>query len=470
MASTFRLPRWFERAEEFLDEGLEELDDEELGARCPAARRGSRPATRSCWADPRDRARRSRCADSSVPRCSGGALAAFPADLGDFFRELGSGVRTTVSAASSPEAPRSPGWARGRGWPLEARRSRRSSCSAPCPRWRGSGRIGRWRAHLGSPGAAVVAAAVYVLSATMLWGFSEGRLSFWSCSRSSRSRGIGSTPRSPGGTGASVPVRRRAGRGVVDRRGVRPGDRPARRAVRAREPRRRPPTRSWVGAGRARRALGGVARVPRRDRGLGDAASSLTSEIGTTDPWSLLRLAPDRTRDMGRQRVLLPVAAIVCSAGSGNPQRGLASAAGGALGDPPRVGVGSGYCRRRSPTRPRGSRRPPWPKPLVAYGLSTFGKGLERQAFGARQLGVAVLAVVLSVGLAAQALQVTFAEWEVRPAGSPPLAGDRLERAGAVPDPVARRADGDRFPAPAGDPISLVEAGEAHRAVRSHRS
>ena len=73
----------------------------------------------------------------------------------------------------------------------------------------------------------------------------------------------------PAGTGTSVSVRRRAGRGVVDRRGVRPGDRPARRAVRAREPRRRPPTRSWVGAGRARRALGGVARLPRRDRGLG---------------------------------------------------------------------------------------------------------------------------------------------------------------------------------------------------------
>jgi hypothetical protein len=41
--------------------------------------------------------------------------------------------------------------------------------------------IGSYRAmarQTGSPGAAVVAAAVYVLSATMLWGFSEGRLSF----------------------------------------------------------------------------------------------------------------------------------------------------------------------------------------------------------------------------------------------------------------------------------------------------
>jgi hypothetical protein len=35
MASTFRLPRWFERAEEILDEGLEELEDEELGRPLP---------------------------------------------------------------------------------------------------------------------------------------------------------------------------------------------------------------------------------------------------------------------------------------------------------------------------------------------------------------------------------------------------------------------------------------------------
>jgi hypothetical protein len=35
MASSFRLTRWFERAEEFLDEGLEELDDDELGRPLP---------------------------------------------------------------------------------------------------------------------------------------------------------------------------------------------------------------------------------------------------------------------------------------------------------------------------------------------------------------------------------------------------------------------------------------------------
>jgi len=102
---------------------------------------------------------------------------------------------------------------------------------------------------------------------------------------------------------------------------------------------------------------------------------------------------------------------------------------------------------------------------LVAYGLSTFGKGLERQAFGARQLGVAVLAVVLSVGIAAQALQVTFAEWEVRLGGLPP-AWPVIASTAQGPFRILwlGEPDGDRFPAPGGDPISLAEAGE--RTVR----
>jgi hypothetical protein len=200
----------------------------------------------------------------------------------------------------------------------------------------------------------------------------------------------------------------------------------------------------------------------------GDAASSLTSEIGTTDPWSLLRLAPGTGPGTWAVSAFLPVAAIVCFAGAGDPQRGrawraLLVALSGTLLAWASV---AGYLPAAL------TNAPAWiaaaavaESALVAYGLSTFGKGLERQAFGARQLGVAVLAVVLSVGIAAQALQVTFAEWEVRPGGLPPAwPVIASSRAGAVPDPVARRSDGDRFPAPGGDPISLVEAGE--RTVR----
>jgi hypothetical protein len=74
---------------------------------------------------------------------------------------------------------------------------------------------------------------------------------------------------------------------------------------------------------------------------------------------------------------------------------------------------------------------------------------------------VAVLTILLSVGIAAQALQVTFAEWAIRPGGLPPAwpviasssAGEfRILWVGAP--------NGDRFPAPGGDPIALAEAGD----------
>ncbi|HEU5225907.1 MAG TPA: hypothetical protein VFV29_08905, partial [Actinomycetota bacterium] len=195
----------------------------------------------------------------------------------------------------------------------------------------------------------------------------------------------------------------------------------------------------------------------------GDAAAALTSEIGTTNPWSLLRLAPGTGPGTWAVCAFLPVAAIVCFAGAGDPQRGRAwralvvAVSGTLLAWASVAGVLPAAL----------TNAPAWiaaaavaESALVAYGLSTFGKGLERQAFGARQLGVAVLAVVLSVGIAAQALQVTFADWEVRPGGLPPAwpviasTAQRPFRIRWLGDP-----DGDRFPAPGGDPISLAEAG-----------
>jgi hypothetical protein len=88
--------------------------------------------------------------------------------------------------------------------------------------------------------------------------------------------------------------------------------------------------------------------------------------------------------------------------------------------------------------------------------------GLEQQAFGMRQLAAALLTVVLAAGIGSQALQVTLAEWEVRPNGLPPAwpvidssaPGEfRILWIGAP--------RGDRFPAPGGDPLGIVESGDA---------
>jgi len=99
---------------------------------------------------------------------------------------------------------------------------------------------------------------------------------------------------------------------------------------------------------------------------------------------------------------------------------------------------------------------------LLAYGLSTFGVSLGRHAFGARQLGVAVLSVILGVGLGAQALEVTLAEWAVRPDGLPPAwPVVDSSQAGAFRILWLGRPAGVRFSAPGGDPIGLAEEGEA---------
>ena len=306
----------------------------------------------------------------------------------------------------------------------------------------------------GSPRAAVVAAAAYVLSATMLWGFSEGRLSFlvvlavlplaWDRIDAAFAR---RAPERPFRFGVGLGVALSIGaafapaivlpvglfalanlvagrRAVVDRRWSRsPHSRrrcsrsPSSSPRPAMPPRRSPP------------------RSGRRTRG----RSSGSLRDGTRDlgrrgvpPWSP-RSSASRAREIrsaaGRgERCWSRVAGTILA---------WASVAGhlpAALTNAPAWIAAAAVAESA----------------LVAYGLSTFGKGLERQAFGARQLGVAVLAVLLSVGIAAQALQVTFAEWAVRPGGLPPAwpviasSSPGEFRILWVGDP-----DGERFPAPA---------------------
>ena len=98
---------------------------------------------------------------------------------------------------------------------------------------------------------------------------------------------------------------------------------------------------------------------------------------------------------------------------------------------------------------------------LVAYGLSTFATGLDRHAFGARQIGVAALVLTLAVGLGAQAIQVTLAEWAVRPEGLPPAWPVVASSPGEFRVLWLGAPNGDRMPAPGGDPIGVVDAGAA---------
>jgi GT2 family glycosyltransferase len=467
MASTFRLPRWFERAEEILDEGLEELEDEELGR--PLPRRAAGVAAGhpvllgSILAIGLGALAVRHLVGPEV--LSGGALASFPADLGDFFAELGSGVRTTVLGGVQPGSPALAGLGAGSWVAFGSTSLAQKILLGAMPALAGVAMYRAMARQTGSPPSAVVAAAVYVLSAIMLWAFSEGRLSLlivlailplaWDRIDAAFARRAPERPFRFGvGLGVALSIGAAFAPAVVLPVGA--------FAV------------ANLIAGRRRGrgsalvllavAVATLLAFPVALAAAGDPASALTSSIGTPDAWFLLRLAPGSGPGTWAVAAFLPLAAIVCFAGAGDPQRGRAwralfvAVAGTVLA----------WASVAGHLPVALTNAPAWlaaaavaESALVAYGLSTFATGLGRQAFGARQLGVAVLTILLSVGIAAQALQVMFADWAIRPGGLPPAwpviasssAGEfRILWVGAP--------NGERFPAPGGDPIALAEAGE----------
>jgi hypothetical protein len=318
----------------------------------------------------------------------------------------------------------------------------------------------------GSPASSVVAAGAYVLSALMLWAFSEGRLSLlvalavlpfaWDRIDAAFRRRTPERPyRSAVGFGVALAIGGSFALSIALPIG-------AFAIVNLVAGRRR-------GRGTVLVALGIGAAVllafPVALAAAGDPAAALTSDIGTSDVWSLLRLAPGDGPGTWVVAAFLPIAAIVCFAGAADPQRGrawralLVAVAGTVLA----WASVAGYLPAAL------TNAPAWlaaaavvESALIAYGLSTFARGLGRQAFGFRQLGVAVLSVVLTVGVLAQALQVTFADWAVRPGGLPPA---WPVIASSAPGPFRilwlGGPNGEPFPAPGGDPIGLAQAGDA---------
>ena len=467
MASTFRLPRWFERAEEILDEGLEELEDEELGRQLPRRAAGvaaGHPVLLgSILAIGLGALAVRHLVGTEV--LSGGALASFPADLRDFFRELGSGVRTTVLGGIQPGSPALAGLGAGSWVAFGSTSLAQKILLGAMPALAGVAMYRAMARQTGSPASAVVAAAVYVLSAIMLWAFSEGRLSLlvvlailplaWDRIDAAFAR---RAPERPFRFGVGLGVALSIG-AAFDPAVVLPVGAFAIANLIA--GRRRGRGSALVGLAVAVAAL---LAFPVVLAAAGDPAAALTSSIGTTDVWFLLRLAPGSGPGTWAVAAFLPLAAIVCFAGAGDPQRGRAwralfvavagtvlawaSVAGHlpvALTDAPAWLAAAAVAESA----------------LVAYGLSTFARGLGRQAFGARQLGVAVLTILLSVGIAAQVLQVTFAEWAIRPGGLPPAWSVIASSSGGEFRILWVGApNGERFPAPGGDPIALAEAGE----------
>jgi GT2 family glycosyltransferase len=467
MASTFRLPRWFERAEEFLDEGLEELEDEELGRPLP------RRAVSIASGHPvllgsvlsiglGALAVRHFIGPETL---SGGAVAAFPADLGSFFSELASSVRTTVLGGVQPGSPALAGMGAASWVAFGSTAMAQKALLAAMPALGGVAMYRAMARQTASPVAAVVAAAAYLVSALLLWSFSDGRLSnlvvlavlplAWDRVVSSFDvRSLDRPVRFGVGFGVALAIGLAFAPWIVLPVGLFAG---AHLVV---GPRRR--RGLWLVALAATAAA--ALAFPVLLAAVGGPAAALSSRIGTDDVWSLLRLAPGDGPGTWAVAAFLPVAALICFAGIGGEQRRRAWTA-------TIVAVAGTVLAWASVARflPDAlTNAPAWlsaaavaEAALVAYGLSTFATGLGRQAFGSRQVAAGLLIVVLGVGIGSQALQVSLAEWEVRPDGLPP-AWPVVEASSRGPFRILwiGSPNGDRFPAPGGDPIGFAEAGD----------
>lgn len=468
MASTFRLPRWFERAEEFLDEGFDELDEDAdvrpAGRRAASAAAGHPVLIASALGLVLGAlAVRTFVGPESL---AGGALAAFPAAAEDFFRELVSGVRTTVLGGAQPASPAlaslgGASWLAFGGTAL----AQKLILGALPP----TAAILAYRSfarQTGRSGSAVVAAAAYVLSGVGLWAFSEGRIDLL----------VGL---------AALPL---VWERLDDSFGAARPERPVRVAVAlgvavAIAAAFEPGLLLGVAILAAAHVIGGRRRargVALALLGFGAAAmlafpviadiasdpdATLVSFVGTSDPWSVLRLVPGQGPGSWALAAFLPVAAVISFAGARGEHRGrvwraaLVAVAGTVLAWSSAAGYLPEWLSNPSvylATAAFGEAA------VLAYGASGLVSDLERQAFGLRQIAAALLTVVLAVGIGAQALQVTLGEWEVGPNGLPP-AWPVVDASASGEFRIAwiGAPGGEGFPAPGGDPIGVVEAGDA---------
>ncbi len=463
MQSTwFRAPRWFQAAERILEEQLE--DERE---RIPIRRRASSLAAEHpalvAWTvglavaglayleliDPRP--------------LEGGALPAFPASASAFFHELASGLRTTALGGDHAASPALAvlGAVSAAGSTAFAQKAflMLLPIAAGVLQYRAITRQTRERS------VAAVSAGAYVVSAIVLWSFSQGRIAMLVAI-------------------AVLPL-------VADRLDQTFGvDPPAYRF-------------RWVVALGAVIAVGvaflpGIAVAvalfaaatfvfgPRRSRGtilaaagalvaaalvfpvvpdlVRDPAAALGSHIGTTDFWHLTRLAPGTGQGAWVVSWFLPVAALIAFSVVGRDHarrawRNLTVAAAALF---LAWGSAAGYLPDALSNAPVYLAAAAVAEATVlALGLATLATGIGRQAFGYRQIAAFVVSLVLVGGGVAQVLGIALGTWEIGSNALPSSWPAVATTPGEFRVLWLGAPDGDRFPAPGGDPQGVVEAGEA---------
>ena len=356
---------------------------------------------------------------------TGGALAAFPSSAGAFFHELAASTRSTILGGVQPASPALAGlgalsWA-SLGSPAVAQKL--LLCALPPV-----AAITLYRClvrQTTQPAAAILGALGYAMSAVMLWSFSEGRIALlvvmatlpavWDRLDAAFSKAGPPVPmpRFVVGLGVAVAI------GVAFEPGVLLGIGVVAAAQLLGGRRRGRGLTLAIGGGMAAAALV----FPMTEDLIRAPAAGLSSSVGRTDVWAILRLAPGGGPGTWAIAAFLPIAAVLCFAIVGREHRlrawravlvvlaGLVLAWASAARYLPEMFSNTTVYVVVAALGEAA---------IVAYGVASLATGVAQERFGFRQIAAGVLAIVMSVGLGAQALELALAEWEVGPNGLPP--------------------------------------------------
>jgi GT2 family glycosyltransferase len=460
----FRVPRWFQRAERILEEQIEE-EGEEPRLRARAASLAAQHPALIAWTLTALVAALAYRRLVGPEALSGGALPAFPARTSGFFHEFVSGIRATGLGGSEAASPALAALGALSGVlfssPAVAQKVLLMLLlpGAAFLLYRGLMRQTR------QPVAAVVAAACYALSAVSLWAFSEGRLAMlvvlavlpvvWD--RLETAFGHGSQPRLVRltvGLGAAIAIGVAFVPGIVCGVAVLVFVQLVAGRHRARG--------SMVALGST--AVAAALVFPVVPAIWSEPGAGLSSQVGVASFGLLGRLAPTGGAGTWPVAWFLPIAAVVALSLVGSEYRASAwravvvatagiflawiSAAGRLpvpLSNAPIYVAVSAVAEAT----------------VVAYGLATVGAGIQRQAFGYRQIAAAALTLVLTVGLGGQVFDAVYGDWAVGanglPAAWPVISGT----SGEFRVLWLGRPDGHPLPAPGGDPQGILDAGSS---------
>jgi GT2 family glycosyltransferase len=462
----FRPPRWFVEAERILEEQIEleeETDRPPVRARF-ASLAGEHPVLVAWTLGLAIMALAYRFLVGPEV-LQGGALAAFPLEPTGFFRELVSGFRTTVLGGSHAASP-----ALGALGALSAvsfastgvAQKLLLACLPPV-----AGLV-LYRSMLRQTGqrvAAVVAAGAYALSALVFWAFSEGRievlvaLSVLPAVADQLDAAFGrGSPRSPFrfvvGMGAALAI------GVAFFPGILlpVGALAALQFVTGRSRGR------GLALAATATAVAAILVAPVVPEIATSPGAELSSFVGEPSFPLLARLAPGTGPGTWSVAWFLPAAALLAFSLVGPEYRSrawratLAAISGMFLA----WASAAGYVPAPISNAPAYLALAAVAEAaVVAYGLASIGSGIEREAFGYRQVAAGVVALLLAGGLVGQTFQAALGNWTIGPNALPSAWPLVSNEPGDFRILWLGGRSGDPFPAPGGDPSGVVEAGPA---------